>query len=297
MGGRQLGAEALPDDDWDEPDVRKTREDAEKAGRGRKIPPFELPTPVVPKGPSKGPAEKPKTIDPGIPVVDTKTKKFKEDLKERFPKIRDVILELEDIEKREFWNKAPTNMSGDTTQQIFGIIEQVREAMLYRAIVENWDRETLLTQYERAIVDYYTRAASRPFFYEVGGQMVRAWHWFVTPENLGKGENKNLTEGPEKREISPRYRGRIAIKLMVVEHKIKNEILHPNWKIDPDVNENQLKFVENEAIPLYRFFVIDEAIVNNISAEDKDNDGIPDAIYNRYVPILTDLYTSALKKE
>lgn len=288
MGGRGLGVDAPPADDWEEPDVRTARQKERTAGKGRTVTPFQLPEKTE---------EGPSSIDSGLPVVDASTGKFKKDLRERFPRIRDLIDELKKIEKREFWNKAPKNVVGTDAEQISAVVDQLLEAMLYQAIVENWNEATLKKQYERTIADFYTRAASRPFLYETGGQMMRAWHWAVTPENLGEGENKALTEGPEKREISPSDRGRIAIKLMVVEHKIKEEVIHPNWARDPKVNDNQLEFVEEEAIPLYRFWVIDEAIVHNISAQDNNNDGIPDAIYNRYVPVLRDLFTSTLKKD
>lgn len=249
----------------------------------------------------------PHSIDPGLPVPNKPT------LKERFPNLAPIIEQLDEIERREFWMKNPTALAGENLRQLAPLVDIFKEAMLFRAITENWDEKTLINEYEKKMKDLYTRCASRPMFHEAFGQLMRSWHWFVTPENLNlPGENKHL----EKRLIKPNEKGRIAIKLMQLETKFKSRVLlydncdgeGPNCYVseaddyfddardEDQIDEDQLEFVEQEAIPLYRMFVIDKAIVHNRPQTVSVN-GIPVDIDRDYTGILIALYKSCIKPE
>src|SRR3989338_1643510 len=137
--------------------------------------------------------------------------------------------------------------------------------MLFRAVTENWSQETLISQYEKKMGDLYTRAASRPMYHEAFGQTVRAWHWFVLPENLGlDGKNRHL----DNRQIKVEERPRIAMKLLALETEVRKKVLGDEEDIeedidDEDINKDQLEFVQDELIPVYRMYIIDNAILGN----------------------------------
>lgn len=287
-----------PQSSWGESDAETEFQKDVKTGRE--------PVYQPPIRPTENP-NVPHSIDPGLPVPSKPT------LKDRFPNLAPIIDKLNAIEQREFWMKNPAALAGENLRQLSPLVDIFKEAMLYRAITENWDEETLIDEYEKKMKDLYTRCASRPMFHEAFGQLMRSWHWFVTPENLSlPGENKHL----EKRFIKPNEKGRIAMKLMQLEMKFKKRVLlsddcdgeNPSCYVnkddnyfdadrdDDEIDEDQLEFVEEQAIPIYRMFVIDKAIVHNRPRTGLPND-IPVDIKRDYTGILIDLYKSCIKPE
>lgn len=273
MGGRQLGAEALPAGDWDEPDLDNAYNKAKNAGKGRIQQPWELPTPVVPKGPSKGP-EKPKTIDPGSVVIDKKTGKPMEKLEDRFSRLKPVVLKLYEIGNEEFWNQNLGALAGDYAAEYIKVAEKMPEAMLYKAITENWSEETLYSKYRQVMGDLYTKAASRPFLKEAWGQAKRAWHWAAESENPGESGMNAAIEG--KRKISLREKPKILAKMMQLENELINGddvCLEWNgkckdWEDDDDLDEDRLKFIREEMVAFYREWFLNKAIVEDKTANE-----------------------------
>ncbi|MEK7523536.1 MAG: hypothetical protein AAB588_00740 [Patescibacteria group bacterium] len=228
-------------------------------------------------------------IDPGLPVAGVSR------LQDKFPQMKEIIDRLETIEAAEFWNKNVAALAGADLDQMRAVLKEIKEATLFKAVVENWTKKTLYEEFEDIMGDLYTQCASRPWLSEGWGQLTRLGHALIASENLGDGKNSYILEGPGKRNISPIERGKIMIPLIALERKIKKEILEPDWTTDPKINKDQLEFVEKKVIPQYRVFVIDKAILYNASNIDSDGDKIPDVIKNDYDGILRGLYKSCIK--
>lgn len=264
---RKLGEEPLPSDD-EEFDVGKARQKEKAKGKSRTGKPWELPTPVAPKDPSKGPAETPKGIDPGMPVVDAEGK-LMEKLEDRYPRLRATILKLYEIGNEEFWNQNLNAIAGDYAADYTRVAELMPETMLYKAIVENWSEETLYSKYRQEMGDLYTKAASRPFLKETWGQTKRAWHWAWESENPGEPGINIAIEG--KRKISLRERPKILARMMQLENELINgddiclewKGKCKNWEDEDDVDEDRLKFIREELVPFYREWYLNMGIVEN----------------------------------
>lgn len=274
MAWRKLGVDVPSAGNDEEFDVRAARKNEEARGRGRSGPPLELPAPVVPKGPTKGPAEKPKTIDPGPVVIDPKTGKPMEKLEDRFPKLRAVVQKLHEIGDEEFWNQNLGAIAGDYAAEYIKVAEKMPEAMLYKAITENWSEETLYSKYRQVMGDLYTKAASRPFLKEAWGQTKRAWHWAAESENPGESGMNMAVEG--KRKIGLREKPTILAKMMQRENELINgddiclewDGECDDWEDDDDVDEERLEFIREEMVPFYREWFLNKAIVEDKTANE-----------------------------
>ncbi|MBI2638761.1 hypothetical protein HYW83_04175 [Candidatus Peregrinibacteria bacterium] len=267
MGGRGLGAEAPAEDDWDEPDLDSAYDKERKAGKGRSKPPFQLPNAPTP-GPGPGP-EKPKTIDPGPVVINPKTGKPMEKLEDRFPRLLAVVQKLYEIGNEEFWNQNLGAIAGKYAADYIKVAEKMPEAMLYKAITENWTQETLYEKYRQAMGDLYTKAASRPLLKEAWGQTKRAWHWATESENPGAPGMNMAIEG--KRKISLREKPKVLAKMMQLENELINGddvCLEWNgkckdWEDDDDLDEDRLEFIREEMVAFYREWFLNKAIVED----------------------------------
>lgn len=240
--------------------------------------------PVKPKGsnkPPEGPPEgpkAPKSIDPG-PVQDIHVDK--QDLKDRLPHLSALVEKLDAIEFEEFGAESAA-FKGDKNA-VIEIAERMKEAMLFRAIVENWSEETLLDQYRTVMQDLFTECADRPWIQKGWGQVQRGWHAVFKRENFSI-PNDRLNDHLNDRQLKITDRLKLNRALIVVENTyLGSGITHSgdiclemdldgsgcsDWEDENDLEEDQLEFVRETAIPFYRSFIINRGIVENANQEE-----------------------------
>lgn len=222
------------------------------------------------------------SIDPGT-VNDIHLEQ--EDLKNRLPQLRQIIEELETIEFEEFDKKF--SAFKQEKNQIIEIAGQMKEALLFKAIVENWSREALIDEYRRVMKDLFTECADRPWLQKGWGQIQRAWHEVYKREDLSISKT-SPHEHLNDRQLKVTDRLGLNRKLLEIENTYRkldmgNDIdicltmkldgsRCSDWEDSDDLNEDHLKFVQETAIPFYRSFVINRGIVENTSQEELERE-------------------------
>lgn len=194
------------------------------------------------------------SIDPG--TLD----KTQQDWDKKLPNLKLLIDKLTKIEHKEFWGKALQALDAYEVNKRNYILGNMKRAILYKAIVENWDEQTLIDRFSTTMEDLYDELASRPPVPWVVGKAKRGWHYLSEPETLGMNEiNSHLSN----RKIQVTQRQKLYLKFTELENQLRAQIVDPKGK--DNINFDQLEFTQEELLPFVRLFFIDRAIVEDMT--------------------------------
>lgn len=216
--------------------------------------------------------ENPKgSIDPGALNARETT------VEKRLPKLKPLLDKLETIGQETYFNRINGRLdtSDPHITQLLEMAQNMKMALTYRAIVENWNQETLEKQYKDAMERLYTISANRPWTKEIYGQLERFMDWILESEDLGETGTNKFIDG---RRVGLRDKLRLTTELVGFEKKFlegdniciqrsADGVTCTNQKPMKEMDEDALEYVRNKLAPFYRTLILNQGIVQNEDAQ------------------------------
>lgn len=283
--------------------------------------------PPQPEGTSESPEKPHEPIDPG------EFKGAGMPLEQKFPKMKPIIEKMKQIAREEFWDKDQTviGLNEDVDWWNIGrphlwlsgnawwktgnpefpieqkISEATMEAILYKAVCDSWDEQTLYEQYRLKMRELYSKlAANKSWIKEIADPISTTWLsiWTSNPSSSRAAENPHL----KNRKLKPSDIPSLITRLSEIEALFRGtnkNLIMPDvptycveWDFDDDegetykdkddFNSDMLEYIHETGIPFYRNYLIHRAIMENYQKSTLEND---------YKFTLARLYTNALKKD
>lgn len=297
----------------------------DEGGEPGETEPYYPPQPVPQEG-SDGSPEKPREpIDPGDFMGAGMP------LEQKFPKMKPIIENMKKIAREEFLDKDQTVIGSNEDidwsnllkphmwlssnawwktgnpelPNVQKISELMMEAMLYKAVCDNWDEQTLYEQYKLKMRELYSEcAANKSAIKEVTDPISTIWLsiWTSNPSSSRAVENPHLKTKKLKPNDIPGLISSLTSVEALFKGTNKNLVLPdvPTYCVEWDFGDNECETSEDEddfnsdmiewvnevGIPFYRNYLIYRAIMENYSKKTLEND---------YKLILSRLYKNALK--